>query len=203
MASPGCVLCDFGNVLAFFDHSKAARQLAALARPRIEAQRVFDRVFSTPLEERYDSGQMSTADFIGSLRAELGLQATDEEIARAWNDIYAPNEAMFEVMAALESTGVRLLLASNTNELHHGWFRPLFAKTLDLFDEEVLSFRVGCRKPDRRFYDACLDAAGVPMSECLYIDDREDLLAAADAIGIRGFRYRPGAEAVIRDCFRE
>jgi len=202
MASPGCVFCDFGNVLAFFDHVKAARQLAALARPRIDTQLVFDRVFSTSLEERYDSGRMSTADFIGALRAELGLQATDEEIARAWNDIYAPNEAMLEVMASLESTGVRLLLASNTNELHYGWFRPLFAQTLDLFDAEVLSFRVGCRKPDRRFYDACLEAAGVPMSDCLYIDDREDLIAAAHAIGIPGVWYRPGAEAIIRDRFR-
>lgn len=202
MASPRCVLCDFGNVLAFFDHGKAARQLASLARPRIEAQRVFDRVFHTPLEERYDSGQMSTAEFIGSLRAELGLHATDEEIAQAWNDIYAPNAAMLDLMASLKSTGVRLLLASNTNELHYGWFRPLFAQTLDLFDQEVLSFRVGRCKPDRRFYDACLDAAGVPTTECLYIDDREDLIAAALAIGIPGVLYQPGVDATIRDRVR-
>jgi glucose-1-phosphatase len=200
MASPGCVFCDFGNVLAFFDHVKAARQLAALARPRIDTQLVFDRVFSTSLEERYDSGRMSTAAFIGALRAELGLQAMDEEIALAWNDIYAPNEAMLDVIASLESTGVRLLLASNTNELHYEWFRPLFANTLDLFDEEVLSFRIGCRKPDRRFYDACLDAAGVPLSECLYIDDREDLIAAAAAIGIRGIVYRPRMEKSILEA---
>jgi hypothetical protein len=33
MASLRCIIFDFGNVIAFFDHQKAARQLAALGRP--------------------------------------------------------------------------------------------------------------------------------------------------------------------------
>ena len=197
-----CLLCDFGNVIAFFDHTKAARRLARLAQPPLDPQEAFDGVFRTAFEDDYDCGRISTPAFIALLRSLLRLHGTDVEIARAWNDIYAPNEAMATVLADLKRRGVRLVLASNTNELHYEWFRPLFARTLDLFDHEVLSFRVGCRKPDARFFDACLRAAlDVPLHECLYVDDRADLIEAARTMGIEGVVYTPGVEAAIGAAF--
>ena len=195
MASPRCLIFDFGNVIAFFDHGKAARQLAELGRERLDQQRVSDAIFHTRLEEDYDSGRVSSAAFLQRLRGDLGLHASDADIARAWNDIYTPNMAMRDVIHELDRRGARLVLASNTNELHYQWFRPLFASTLDRFDNEVLSFRIGSRKPDRRFFQACLQASA-PMSaaDCLYIDDRADFSEAATALGIPGLVYRPGVE---------
>ena len=202
MTRARCLLCDFGNVIAFFDHTKAARRLARLAQPPLDPQEAFDVVFRTPLEDDYDSGRISTPIFIARLRSLLHLDGTDIEIARAWNDIYTPNNAMASLLADLKRRGVRLVLASNTNELHYEWFRPLFARTLDLFDHEVLSFRVGCRKPDSRFFEACLRAAAdVPPRECLFVDDRSDLIEAARAMGIASMMYEPGVEPIIKAAF--
>ena len=203
MPRPRCLLCDFGNVIAFFDHAKAARQLARLADPPLDPARAFEEVFQTTLEHDYDSGRLSTPEFIARLRSLMRLDGTDAEIARAWNDIYTPNHVMADLLAALKRRDVRLVLASNTNELHYEWFRPRFAPTLDLFDAEVLSFRVGCRKPDPGFFDACLRAAlDVPLQECLYVDDRVDLIEAARAMGIEGVVYEPGVERAIGEAFR-
>jgi HAD superfamily hydrolase (TIGR01509 family) len=82
--------------------------------------------------------------------------------------------------------------------MHYQWLRPQFASTLDRFDDEVLSYRIGCRKPDPRFFHACVRACSpVPIDDCLYIDDRADFIAAAAALGIRGIAYRPGMEAAV------
>lgn len=200
MASPRCLIVDFGNVIAFFDHVKAARQLAALSRMPRPPHEVYQAIFQTRLEEDYDSGRVTTAAFIERLRVDLDLRASDTAIARAWNDIYAPNSAVMDVIQEIDQRGVHLVLASNTNELHYQWFRPLFASTLDLFDHEVLSFRIGCRKPDPRFFDACLRACSpLAPAECLYIDDREDFIAAAQTLGLPGIVYRPGVEKVIKE----
>jgi HAD superfamily hydrolase (TIGR01509 family) len=201
MASLHCLIFDFGNVIAFFDHGKAARQLAPLSRRPRPPHEIYQTIFQTSLEEDYDSGRLSTAAFIERLRSDLDLHASDDDIAQAWSDIYAPNNAVMEAIQAIDRRGARLVLASNTNELHYRWFRPLFASTLDLFDHEVLSFRIGCRKPDPRFFEACLRACS-PMSlaECLYIDDREDFIEAAAARGIPGIVYRPGIERALQDA---
>jgi putative hydrolase of the HAD superfamily len=200
MTTPRCLFCDFGNVIAFFDHGKAARQIARLADPPLDAADVFKWVFQTTLEEEYDSGRISTPQFIERLRGGLHLAATDAEIARAWNDMYEPNHAVADLLLELKRRGVRLVLASNTNQLHYEWFRPLFMRTLDLFDAEVLSFRVGCRKPDLRFFQACLDARlDVALENCVYVDDRADLIDAAGTLGIRGIVYSPGIEPTISD----
>jgi putative hydrolase of the HAD superfamily len=210
MASPRCIIFDFGNVIAFFDHQKAACQLAALGRPfgslrslragkPLDAQAVYSAIFQSNLEDEYDSGRMTTVAFIERLRVDLDLQASDGDIARAWNDMYTPNPAVLEVIDQIDRRVARLVLGSNTNELHYQWFRPRFAPTLDRFDAEVLSYRVGCRKPDLRFFDACVRAcAPVSVAECLYIDDRADFIDAAGKMGIPGIVYRPGVERTMK-----
>jgi glucose-1-phosphatase len=204
MERPRCLIFDFGNVIAFFDHRKAAARLARLAVSPVNPQIVYDAVFSSPLEADYDSGRVTTAEFLTRLRKQLNLRGEDIEIATAWNDIYRPNPAVAALVNAARQHGLRLVLGSNTNELHYNWFRPAFAATLDLFDAEVLSFRVGCRKPDLRFFEACVRACpDLRVGDCFYIDDRADFVDAAAAWGLPGIVYQPGTgvEATIaRRC---
>jgi glucose-1-phosphatase len=204
MTRPRCLIFDFGNVIAFFDHHKAAAQLARLAASPVDPQIVYDTVFSSSLEADYDSGRVTSAEFLTRLRQQLTLAAADDAIATAWNDIYQPNHAVATLVTTVKHHGMRLVLGSNTNELHYGWFRPVFAATLDLFDAEVLSFRIGCRKPDVRFFEACVRACrDVRAEDCLYVDDRADFIAAANAWGLPSIVYHPGAgveAAIARRC---
>jgi glucose-1-phosphatase len=196
-----CVLVDFGNVIAFFDHRKACRQLAALSSVQVEVDAVYAEIFQTSLEADYDTGRISTRQFLDALRRALGLEATDAVIGQAWSDIYTPNEAMARTIQALKTRGLRLVLASNTNELHHDWFDRVFADTLSVFDARVLSYQVGSRKPDRQFFTACLSAAGCPASECLYVDDRADLVAAGRHLGLPSLMYAPGVDVEAAVCY--
>jgi HAD superfamily hydrolase (TIGR01509 family) len=55
----------------------------------------------------------------------------------------------------------------------------------------VLSFRVGARKPAVQFFEACIHASGRAPEEIIYLDDRQDYIVAARALGIHGFLYDP------------
>ena len=186
-----CILFDFGNVIALFDHMVACRHLASLSLQPLDPTDVYERIFKTSLEEDYDCGRASTAAFIERLRQELRLEASDDEIARAWCDIFTPNPAIEEVIVREKQRGTRLVLASNTNELHYQWFSRAFESVLQLFDEQVLSFRVGARKPDVRFFDACIRVSGRAADQIIYLDDRSDYVAAASALGMQAFVYDP------------
>jgi putative hydrolase of the HAD superfamily len=186
------LILDLGNVLAFFDHRRACRQIAALGRPGTTEDAVFDLLFNRPLERGYDTGEITTREFIATLRSAFGITAKDDAIAGAWSDIFQPNDDLTGQLPALKAVVKTLVLASNTNELHFHRIRRLMPGAIALFDATVLSFEVGLRKPSVQFYERVVATTGGSAEACMYIDDRPDFVAAAEALGIRGCVYRRG-----------
>jgi putative hydrolase of the HAD superfamily len=84
----------------------------------------------------------------------------------------------------------RLHLVSNINELHYAFIRKNFSDHIAVFDDIFLSYEIGHRKPHQEIYDRAIRASGFDVSQCLYIDDREDLVAAARQMGIRSVVFR-------------
>ena len=73
--------------------------------------------------------------------------------------------------------------------LAHGFRQHTSTSAVDWFDRLVLSHEVGHMKPDQRFYQACVAAAGVPASSCLFIDDLPENVEGARRAGLTGLRY--------------
>jgi HAD superfamily hydrolase (TIGR01509 family) len=186
------LVLDLGNVLAFFDHRRACRQIAALARPGTTEDDVFDLLFHQPLERQYDTGEITTSAFIAALRSAFGITAGDDAIAEAWSDIFEPNDDLMAQLPALKAVVKTLVLASNTNELHFTRIRRIMPGTIALFNATVVSFEVGVRKPSALFFERVIAATGGPAGACIYVDDRPDLVAAAEALGMRGCVYERG-----------
>lgn len=63
----------------------------------------------------------------------------------------------------------------------------------DLADDVVNSSLVGVAKPDRRIYEIAAARAGVPVDRCLFVDDREENIAAAAAFGMTAVLHRDAA----------
>jgi HAD superfamily hydrolase (TIGR01509 family) len=57
------------------------------------------------------------------------------------------------------------------------------------FDVVVLSYEVGCIKPDPEIFRITLRKLGARPEEALFVDDRAVNVAAAEKVGIRGFRF--------------
>src|SRR5262249_16181099 len=117
-----------------------------------------------------------------------GLRCSDEAAAAAYADIFRPNESVCELLPRLKGR-YRLLLGSNTNDLHARQFLRQLDEPLGHFDALVLSHEVGSRKPAPAFYRHCQSLAGCAAEECLFIDDLPANVLGARACGWHGVVY--------------
>lgn len=186
------IVFDFGNVLGFFSHRKAAEQLAAYSP--LSAEEILERYLLDPkLEDDFESGRMSLAAFRALVRQRCRLTCSDAQLDWAIADMFTPNDDVCALVPALKPR-YRLVLLSNTNELHAAHFRCQFAGTLAYFDALVLSYEVGLRKPCADIYVHCHKVAGAKPQQCLFIDDLPGNVAAARACGWQGIVYQRGLD---------
>jgi putative hydrolase of the HAD superfamily len=92
---------------------------------------------------------------------------------------------MVAMVAQLKATGVRTGLLSNSwgnTYPRAGWDH--------LFDVVVISGEVGMRKPEREIFVYAADRLGVPLTECVFVDDLSPNVEAAQALGITAILHR-------------
>jgi glucose-1-phosphatase len=187
------VLIDFGNVMAWFDYSKAYRAIAGMDS-NVSEQDVRQVTEDGLLLRRLESGQITDHQFLEALRHKLHLRhAAHSDLTAAWANIFTANEPVLEAIKAIRRP-TRLILASNTNGLHRQHFVQQFARTFNRFDALVCSYEIGIMKPQRAFFQTCLDTAECPVDECLYFDDIPEYVAAANKLGIHGVAYAPDVD---------
>ena len=193
------LIFDFGNVLAFFDLEKATAKLGE--KLGLSGRELFDQL--GPLNfrdhlQRYESGQTSATEFSALISTMIRLEISHEDFAAAWVEIFTANESIIPLVASLKRQGYRLLLGSNTNDMHADHFREQFANILRHFDHLALSYEIGHTKPSREFYLACVRVAQASPSDCVFIDDLADNVAGAEAVGLTGIRYHSTPDLIVR-----
>lgn len=188
-AGIAAIVFDFGNVVGFFDHRRTTQRL--LAHSELAADTLHGQLFGGALEDDYESGRLTTPEFLARVREVCRLCCPPETVAAAWADIFWPNEEVAALLPLLKPR-YRLLLGSNTNDLHARHFLRQFADTLRHFDHVVLSHQVGARKPKPAFFHHCQRLAGCPAEACLFIDDLPANVAGARACGWDGIVYSNG-----------
>jgi epoxide hydrolase-like predicted phosphatase len=181
------VIFDFGNVLAFFDHHRATRQLAL--RSQWTEEEIFQAIYTTELEDALESGRLSTPRFLEHLRERCTIEGSDEVLGELFGDIFTGNPEVCSLIPRLKPR-YRLVLGSNCTALHSDRFLRQFADTLSHFDGVVLSHEIGVRKPRAGFYEECVRRANCRPEECVFIDDLTANVAGAVAVGIPGIVYR-------------
>ncbi len=181
------ILFDFGNVLAFFDHRLISHRLKE--HSPLAADVLHAALVGSPLELDYESGRITTAEFVRLVRDQCRLTCSDAVFAESWADIFWPNEEVLALLPRLRPR-YRLLLGSNTNELHAARFRRQFADAFRHFDHLVLSHEARTRKPEAAFFQHCLSLAACNAEECVFIDDLPANVAGAQACGMHGIVYR-------------
>lgn len=177
---PRAVVFDLGKVLLDFDYQIALRRL--LPRCRIGAEALRHLLLDERLLVDYETGLISTAEFIARLTAATGYEGTEAEFRAGFGDIFAPIEPMVALHAELRARGVPTYVLSNTNELAVDFIRgryPWFAK----FDGYVLSYEHRAMKPGPALYAVAERLSGCHGAELFYFDDRPENVAAARARG--------------------
>ncbi len=191
------IIFDFGNVLGYFDHGLTLSRLAG--HTDMTAEEMIDAIYRGPLEDDFEAGRVGAADFLRQVKEMCRLRCDETYLAEAWSDIFRANQEVCDLVPRLKSR-YRLLLGSNTNELHAGQFCRQFAGVLSHFDKLVMSHQIGVRKPHASFFEHCQKHAAGEAGECLFIDDLPANVAAARACGWHGIQYHsfPDLEAQLK-----
>ncbi len=103
-----------------------------------------------------------------------------------------PDEAMLAATERIREHGFPTVLVSNSlgYEAYDGYGLE------QLLDHVILSGRVGVRKPSRRIYELGAEAAGVPVEDCVMVDDLRHNLDGAERIGMQAVLHRRPSDSL-------
>jgi len=193
------VISDLGRVLLWFDNDVFLRRLAERAgRPFEEVKAAVHG--DLRLIRRFDGGALTPTGFYEHVITLVGADMNYDEFFGMYNDIFSLNRPVAQLLSRVRQAGYRALLLSNTDPERFGFVIRRFPE-LQIFDGYVLSYELGLLKPDPAIYIATARLAGCPPSECVFIDDIEENVRGAEAVGMTGVHYRPQAdlEAELRE----
>jgi putative hydrolase of the HAD superfamily len=189
------VLIDWGGVLT----TSLTDSIAGwIAQDRIDASHYKDVMRDLVLHayeggaessiHALERGEISATDFERDLAARLmtldGVPPTAEGLLARMFLGFEPVEEMNEMLRRARAAGIRTCLLSNS------WENDYPRDSWDgLFDAIVISGEVGMRKPEPRIFHHALDQVGLPAEECVFIDDIEANIAAAQTLGLVGIHH--------------
>jgi 2-haloacid dehalogenase len=115
------------------------------------------------------------------------------EFIRAYDERYPETisgaiQPTVEVLSKLRQAGYPLYALSNWSAEKYEYARAHF-DFLNWFDTIVVSAHVKLVKPDPRIFTVLLKRIGRPASECVFIDDVEKNVRAAQALGFHAIRF--------------
>jgi len=177
---------DLGKVIINFDYAQALQELGKVTPlPTTEVARV---LANGSLILDYETGKISTVDFYQLFSKTLKLNVSLEKFKQLWGNMFLPEPLLSEAfLEALKKT-YRLLLLSNTNEIHFEFVRAKYS-ILSHIEEHVLSYQVGSMKPEKQIYQAAIERASVPAEEIFFTDDRQENVEAARMAGIQAVQF--------------
>jgi len=185
------IISDLGKVVLWFDNkvfyqkmmpycSKSVDEIREIVHRSLEFVKLFDQGALTP-RQFYERA-------IGLLGARIGY----DEFVPAYVDVFTRNQPVLDLYRRLKGR-YRLILLSNTDPLRFGFVREHFPDIL-FFDDFVLSYEVRALKPDPKIYQEALKKAGAPPASCVFIDDMEENVRAAAALGMMTVHYKPDTD---------
>jgi FMN phosphatase YigB (HAD superfamily) len=173
---------DLGNVLLNFSHRRACEQIGGVAG--VSADRVWEVLFESGLEHRFEAGQLDGAAFYEEFCTGIGCRPDHNQLLQAGSDIFTLNAPMLPLVAQLRAAGHRMGILSNTCAPHWSYcLKRNFGPLRMANNAYALSYEIGCTKPDPRIFQAAAALAKTAPEEIFFTDDIFSHVEAAKAAG--------------------
>jgi FMN phosphatase YigB (HAD superfamily) len=199
------IIFDFGGVIIDIDFWLSIDAFIKLGAKN------FDEVYSqsrqSQIFDELDKGTISANEFCLAIKRYLPDNVSKQQIIDAWNAILIGiPEQRIRLLEAIRKH-YRIFLLSNTNIIHYPeYIRHLhdeygYKDLAELFEKVYLSFEVKMRKPDSAFFKLVLEENGLIPKETLFIDDSEQNLPPASALGMKTVFLKKGSD--MSELFKE
>ncbi len=179
------IVFDLGNVLLALDNELYGQGWPATIGDDHEGFEAW--IAGEGLWYAFETGAIGTDGFTARLSERLGL--SPKQVLDYWNSLllgFLPGVA--EGLAVLRKR-YPLYVLSNTNAAHVDWVRAHAAAQgmgdfeTGVFTEIFYSYEMGAVKPEASIYEQAQARIGLPADQLLFVDDREENVAAAQAQG--------------------
>ncbi len=137
------------------------------------------------LSDQVNRGKISWQDFEAIVAERTGTSR------RAVHAMYEQARIDPRVLAYAHDLHETYKTALVTNA-HHEFLDPIVssAHLSNVFDQIILSSRIGATKPQPRIYEVTAQTLGVMPEECIFIDDIGRNVDGAEAVGMHGVLYQ-------------
>ncbi len=179
------VLFDLGGVL---ERVAAAPKVEIWTAGRVPVDKFWQTWLSSPAVRAFETGSISSDTFALRAVAEFGLSIAPSAFLddfRGW--LAGPYPGAHELVSSVRRSGVRTASFSNSNAVH--W--PIMERhqcTMELFDANFPSHRLGLCKPDVEAFAKVLKMLGRPGERVLFLDDNQVNVDGARSTGMKAER---------------
>ena len=189
------IIPDMGNVLLEWDKDKILQGISDTKKDYLMLDKT---IFQSGLWERLDLGTMTREELVLKVVSMIGrtYQKKVEEVI--WNgpsyiDIYTE---VFPVLSELKKKGHRIFVLSNTSKVFYDLLEEQLSPLKELLDGFVLSCDIKAIKPDLAMFKEILDKYQLDPTNCVFLDDIEDNIMAAEKLGIKAYQVKKRSNIV-------
>lgn len=181
------VIFDIGMVLADFRYRDYMRDLGF---PEETVELFVERVVLNELWDELDLSIRPYDDIISDMKARVpGYEKESELFFDHLVDIAAPYPYAYGWLKELKDRGYGVYLLSNYPDRVYTMHEKEKFDFAKLADGKIISGYEKIAKPDPAIYRLLLSRYGLDASECVFMDDRKENVAAAIDCGIRSFVF--------------
>lgn len=195
------LLFDLGNVLVDINIPATIEALKELTD---DPDLLEYKLLNEGLHHAFETGQLSTEDFLEALQPLMRKSIAKDQIVSAWNamllDFPLSRLRWLKTLRGAYHVG----LWSNTNALHIAWVHDHLETKYGIhdfeshyFDKVYYSHVVGLRKPDLACFFHVLECEQIDPGKILFIDDIPENVAAARQAGMNAIVHDPRQEIAI------
>jgi putative hydrolase of the HAD superfamily len=192
------LLLDFGGVLTtnVFDSFRAFGEQEGLD-PQAVKRAFKEDPEALGLLRRLERGDISIEDFEPAFAARLGVEKAEGIVERLFAGV-GPDERMLDAVRRAGEAGIRTGLISNSWGTGIDYDESLLD---ELFHGIVISGDVGMHKPEPAIFMLGAERIGVPVEDCVFVDDLRENCAGAEDVGMTAILHR-GAERTLPELER-
>lgn len=181
------VLFDLGGVHYGVDYRRTEAAFNTLSVQNDGPPIDFSQARQSEVFDDFETGAISSAQFVAQLKGLYKLFSSDDDIIDAWNAmLLGPIEGRKDLLKQAKSR-YRIALLSNTNAIHWQRVGPEIAHFAPHFEQLFLSYELGMRKPHPAIFTHCLQQLGWPAAETLFIDDSIQHVQGAAQAGLHAW----------------
>ncbi len=175
---------DMGNVLIDIDFKRVLGVWSNLSGTPLA--HLMERFTLGEVFQQHERGEISDQQFAEQLCNEMGIALSFEQFSAGWQSIFVDlRPDAIELMKNLRQQGHRVVVLSNTNNLHLEHWPTHYPQIEQNADAVYLSQEIGLRKPDPAIFQYVLDKEGFSAQEAVFFDDLAENVNAASALGIQ------------------